>query len=154
MKRTHQLPRRKKKLPPRPRVKKTENLWLRDQPAVRKTAPLVGWDGVVLVVSALSLLLIGCLEGPAQFANVCDHASDIVQRCGATVPMLSDSPCTGISRFVSQCVADHAPSCDELASLVRNLDRCFPDAGADGAFPEAEALPFPSPDRLDGGLTP
>lgn len=157
MKRTITQPSRKKKLPPRPRVKKTEDLWLREQREVPKSAkatPLLGWDGRVLVISALCLLLLGCLLGPTQFATVCDHANDIVQRCGATVPMLTDAPCTGISRFISQCVADHAPSCDELASLVRNVDRCFPDAGEDGAFPEAESLPFPSPDRIDGGLTP
>ena len=148
---------RKKKLPPRPRVKKTDDLWLREDRAVKKSkkvTPLMGWDGRVLVVLALSLLLIGCPEAPTSFATVCDHANDIVQRCGATVPMLTDTPCTGISRFISQCVADHAPNCDELASLVRNVDRCFPDAGEDGAFPEAESLPFPTPDRLDGGSTP
>jgi hypothetical protein len=101
----------------------------------------------------LVVFMTGCLGTEAQFANVCDQANDVVQRCGATVPMLANAPCTGIARFVSQCVADQVRGCDELATLMRNADRCFPDAG-DDAFPEAEALPFPAPHPLDGGTAP
>lgn len=95
-------------------------------------------------------LLAGCLNAP-RFASVCEQANDVVQHCGASVPFLADTPCSGIARFASQCVVDQVNGCDDLASLMRNLDRCFPDAGA---FPEAESLPFPSPARPDGGSTP
>lgn len=101
-----------------------------------------------------TLPLSACFGGPTTFATVCDEANDVVQRCGATVPMLSNAPCTGIARFVSECVTEQTHGCDELATLMRQPERCFPDAGEDEAFPEAESLPFPEPRHLDGGLTP
>jgi len=97
-----------------------------------------------------SLLLAGCLEPEPMFKDVCAHASDTVERCGATLPTLADSPCTGIEETLSQCIVDHAASCDDLATLMRHPDECAPDAG-DDFTPDETDLPVPSPHPLDGG---
>lgn len=103
---------------------------------------VIGW----LATLALVLLANGCLEAPTDFKDVCAEANHIIQGCGTTVPVLTDSPCTGLARVVSTCVAEQAHGCDDLASLMHNPDRCFPDAGE---FQDPEELPLP--ERRDGG---
>lgn len=98
----------------------------------------------------IGLPLLACPTGPAHFATVCDQATDVIERCGATLPLLHDEPCTGLPRFISQCVAEQVHGCDELAKLTRDPSRCLSDGG-DDSFPEAESLPFPAPDHVDGG---
>jgi hypothetical protein len=100
------------------------------------------------------LLLLACAAEPPSFKDVCAQASFQVESCGATVPELDGTPCTGLAEFVSTCVTQQAMSCDDLAALARDPSRCFPDAG-DDAFPGAEELPLPpSSDSPDAGATP
>jgi hypothetical protein len=102
----------------------------------------------------LALLLVACASAPESFKDVCAQASYQVETCGATVPELDGTPCTGLAEFVSTCVTQQATSCDELAALMRDPSRCFPDAGDDD-FPGAQELPLPpTSDSPDAGATP
>lgn len=101
----------------------------------------------------LALVLAACLPEPQSFPDVCAQASFMVESCGVTVPALTDTPCTGLARFVSTCVAQQASTCDALAALMRDPSRCAPDAG-DADFPGAEELPLPALHPLDAGATP
>jgi hypothetical protein len=101
-------------------------------------------------LACLGLAVLACSGGPTHFATVCDQATDVIERCGATVPLLQREPCTGLPRFISQCVAAQVHGCDELATLARDPSRCLFDGG-EAPFPEAESLPFPAPDHVDGG---
>ncbi len=113
-----------------------------------KSHPDRMWLGILL-----ALLTTACIAGPTEFKDVCAEANDRVQSCGASLPLLMNTPCTGTIEFLSECVTEHTTGCDDLAALMRNPDSCFPDAGED-AFPGAEEIPFPAPTSLDGGTTP
>ncbi|MBL8952184.1 MAG: hypothetical protein JNK82_15485 [Myxococcaceae bacterium] len=137
-------PKRERLLEPLPAPQAAPETWPEEPPPPPRA--FVGWLASLLAVVCFE----ACVQGERTYATVCDEAEAIVQGCGATVPLLEDTPCTGLPKLVSRCVADHARGCDDLAELARNPDRCFPDAGE---LPEPEPLPVPEPDPLDGGTT-
>jgi uncharacterized membrane protein YgcG len=89
-----------------------------------------------------------CQEEPAP-EDVCEEALLLFATCGATVPLLTDGPCTGVRRATARCVVDHARDCDELASLPQRIDACVSEM-----FPDDEPLPtggpLPVPDMSSG----
>lgn len=100
------------------------------------------------LASASSLPACGPADPPA--ADVCAEARHRFASCGTSLPVLSDGPCTGTTRIVARCVADHAHDCDELATLFTRIDACVADLldGGDSLLPPATDLPVPG---RDGG---
>jgi|GEM_PF-6015560 len=100
---------------------------------------------IVLVVAlgAATALLSACFGEANAEGDVCVRARARFATCGATLPLLSDGPCTGTSKLVSQCVADHASDCDELATLLGRIDECMTDVAQDddSLLPPATDLP-------------
>lgn len=90
------------------------------------------------------------LGEPPPAGDVCAEAKNRFASCGASLPLLSDGPCTGTTRIVARCVAAHAHDCDELATLFTRIDSCVADMldGGDSLLPPATDLPVPG---RDGG---
>lgn len=79
-------------------------------------------------LALLALLLGGCeLFLPPTPADDCASAQELLQDCGATLPLLTDGPCVGLRVALAECVLDQTPSCDALASLGRRPDTCAPE---------------------------
>jgi hypothetical protein len=104
------------------------------------------------LVRAGAVLLLAACAAPETFSDVCAQANNQVESCGATVPTLSGAPCTGLAKFLSTCITQQAASCDDLAALMRDPSRCFPDGG-DDVYPGAEELPLPNSDSPDAGAS-
>ena len=103
---------------------------------------------------ALLLLLAswGCATEDAPAADVCAQAMNVFTKCGVTLPLLSEGACIGTARAVARCVANHANTCEELASLTQRIDACVADELDGGEIlPPAEDLPLPAPDGTDAG---
>ena len=99
---------------------------------------------VLAVLSSFALAACSADEPPA--VDVCQRAISVFTRCGVTLPILSGGACTGATRTVARCVANHATNCEELASLQGRLDTCVEDEldAGDAFLPTAEDLPLPS----------
>lgn len=99
-------------------------------------------------VALLGALSAACWEELPADADVCLRAKTRIATCGATVPLLDDGPCLGTKKVFSQCVADHAKTCTELATLVTRLDECMNDLldGGDSLLPAPTDLPLPPRD--------
>lgn len=111
--------------------------------ARRRLAALFAITSVTLI-GALS----ACWEELPADADVCLRAKTRIATCGASVPLLDDGPCLGTKKVFSQCVADHAKTCTELATLVTRLDECMNDLldGGDSLLPAPTDLPLPPRD--------
>ncbi len=107
---------------------------------------------IVSLCMAAGLLTACGLDARAQqtFDNPCDRATDMVARCGATLPFISGRSCTGLARLTAMCITQHASDCDTLATLAGRLEDCMPDAG-DDLFPTAEDIEMPVA-RRDAGI--
>lgn len=101
--------------------------------------------GSVAAAIALTLgvsLSAGCDQPKAAPADVCEAATQQLSVCGVSLPLAASSGCTGARKVISQCIADHADGCDQLATLLQRIDSCVADLEADGgdAIPEGVAL--------------
>ena len=107
-------------------------------------------SGAVGLSLMLAVLASGCAREEGAVGDVCERATRLFTECGLTLPILSDGTCTGVTRAVARCVANHASNCDELASLRGRIDACVADEidGGDALIPAAEDLPLPV---VDGG---
>lgn len=82
----------------------------------------------LLSVVATLMAFAGCaLLAPPKPADDCAVAQELLQDCGATLPLLTDGPCTGLRVALAECVLDQTPTCDSLASLGRRPDTCAPE---------------------------
>lgn len=113
---------------------------------------------VALVFTALSLVTFAATtaacwgELPAD-ADVCTRAKTRISTCGASVPVFDDGPCTGTNKLFAQCVANHAKTCTELATLITRVDECMADLldGGDTLLPPPVDLPVaPRDAAVDG----
>ena len=96
--------------------------------------------------------------GPTEprAGDVCAEAKHRFASCGTSLPLLSDGACSGTTRIIARCVADHAHDCEELATLFTRIDSCVADMldGGDSLLPPATDLPVPGRDsgkNEDGG---
>ncbi len=102
------------------------------------------------LVWSFALHILGCNADEPAAADVCEKAMNVFTRCGVTLPILSGSACTGVTRAIGRCIANHATNCEELASLQGRLDACVQDEldAGETFLPPAEDLPLPS---FEGG---
>jgi hypothetical protein len=77
---------------------------------------------------------LGCATQDPPADDVCQQANDLFARCGVTLPILANTPCTGIVHDVADCITKHASNCDDLASIETKLGECAADAFDGGAF--------------------
>ena len=104
---------------------------------------------IALLLAAASALFFaaswGCAPETAPAGDDCQKARAVFTKCGVTVPLLTDGPCTGVQHAIARCVANHATSCEELASLVGRLDVCAADELDGGDLPPLTDLPVAPP---------
>lgn len=91
-----------------------------------------------------ALIFAACAPEEPVPADVCAQATQVFTRCGVTLPLLADRPCTGATRAVARCVAAHAKNCEDLANLTQRLDACVAEELDGGDLTPAEDLPFPT----------
>lgn len=99
-------------------------------------------------------LLVHCAPTEDPNADVCTKARSSVASCGVVMPLLSDGPCTGVTRALARCISGHAKTCDELASLSGRLDACVADeldAGGD-LLPPTDLPPPPRDSGVDARI--
>jgi hypothetical protein len=102
-----------------------------------------------LVALSFVALPFACTETP-RAEDVCGEAQLLFQECGATLPMLTEGPCTATRRAVARCVTTHASNCEELAALPRRIDGwCASEI--DGGAIELPPGAIPSSPARDGG---
>ncbi len=91
---------------------------------------------------ALATVVVAFACAPVDDAggDVCEQAKAVFGRCGASLPLLTDKPCTGMTRVFARCVTRHATTCDELASLAGRIDACVADEADGGELAPAEDL--------------
>ncbi|MEZ4239696.1 MAG: hypothetical protein R3F59_26780 [Myxococcota bacterium] len=69
--------------------------------------------------------LAGCL--PADDRNVCEQAGLLLQRCGVSMPLVSEGPCVGARIAAAECVLEHVSDCSGLVTLPERIDGCLLD---------------------------
>jgi hypothetical protein len=106
----------------------------------------------VLVLLSLSAPA-ACAQESESFADVCAEARARFSACGASLPLLADKPCTGMTRVLSRCIASHARTCDELSSLITRVDSCVADEADGGELPPAEDLSLPLAHHADAAAS-
>lgn len=97
----------------------------------------------VLAAPLGALVFPACAPEEPVPADVCAQATQVFTRCGVTLPLLADRPCTGATRAVARCVAAHASNCEDLADLTQRLDACVAEELDGGDLTPAEDLSFP-----------
>ncbi len=98
----------------------------------------------VLAAPMGALIFAACAPEEPVPADVCAQATQVFTRCGVTLPLLADRPCTGATQAVARCVAAHAKNCEDLANLTQRLDACVAEELDGGDLTPAEDLPFPT----------
>jgi hypothetical protein len=93
-----------------------------------------------------------CSAVAPERVDVCEAARVRFSECGASLPLLTNKPCTGVTRAVSACIVHHVSNCDELASLTTRIDLCVADEADGGELPPAEDLIPPM--LSDAGTNP
>lgn len=99
---------------------------------------------LLAISAAVGAAASACAPQPPAAVDDCDKARAIFEKCGVSLPILSQGPCTGAQHAVARCVANHASTCDELSTLVGRIDACVADELDGGDLPPAEDLPVPS----------
>ena len=114
------------------------------RPAFRLLVPLA---------ALVAFLASACGNADLPAGDVCQQATNVFLKCGVTLPLLTDGPCTGTKRALAGCVAHHAANCEELAGLEGHIDACVADEldGGDSFLPPAEDLPLPAFDAGHDG---
>ncbi len=82
----------------------------------------------VLALCAL-VAVVACTLKPPN-GDACQRAGYLLASCGVTLPLLENGECTGGVRLLATCLADHAHTCDELATFMTRIDACANDVDA------------------------